>query len=262
MRRKVVITGGSGNVATMMRPHLDDDFDVVLADIVAPSTPLGDRERFVDVTIADLDALTDAFESAHLVVHLAGFPQERTWPEIVETNITGTYNVLEAARRARVDSVLLASSIHAVGFASVDEARSSSELPPRPDTFYGVAKAALEALGRLYADRFDMTVVSARIGTAEPHPSSARSLSTWISPADLARLVAAVASTDQRGGHVIWAISANTRRWTTTGAGERIGFHPLDDAEVAAGAVDTANSFTGDTRLGAAFTTLPLGEAW
>ena len=46
--------------------------------------------------------------------------------------------------------------------------------PPRPDSYYGWTKAAMESLGRLYADRFGMAVFALRIGglhrPARPDP--------------------------------------------------------------------------------------------
>lgn len=107
-----------------------------------------------------------------------------------------------------------------------------------------------------------MTVVSARFGTVEARPSSIRSLGTWVSPADIARLIDAVATTSAGGGHVVWGISANSAGLVDHSAGEAIGFHPLDDA--ADFAVDVVPRPDDDRSglLGAQFTTWPLGEAW
>ncbi len=48
------------------------------------------------------------------------------------------------------------------------------DAPPRPDTYYGVAKVTMEALGSLYADRYGMDVVCLRIGSAFPEPTTVR----------------------------------------------------------------------------------------
>ena len=53
---------------------------------------------------------------------------------------------------------------------------SRVDVPPRPDTFYGVAKVAAEALLRLYADRYGIDAVACRIGSfqrAPEHPAAA-----------------------------------------------------------------------------------------
>jgi hypothetical protein len=71
-----------------------------------------------------------------------------------------------------------------------------------------------------------------RIGSCFEVPSNVRHLSTWLSPDDAARLMDNCLRTDNGGFHLIWGVSANTRRWWSLKAGEQIGFQPVDDAEV------------------------------
>ena len=79
---------------------------------VADERP-GEEQVVADVT--DLAAMVDATQGASAVVHLAGIAGESTWPAISHANIEGTYAALEAARRAGVQRVVLASSNHATG---------------------------------------------------------------------------------------------------------------------------------------------------
>jgi len=88
---------------------------------------------------------------------------------------------------------------------------------------------AIEALGRLYHDRYGMNVVCLRIGDCADEPSDPRDLAVWLSPDDAARLVEAAVSAT--GWHVVWGVSANTRRWWSTRGGLEIGYRPRDDAE-------------------------------
>ncbi len=226
----ILITGGSGELATAIRPMLDPG-GCRLLDLVEPTTPLRPGETFVRGDLTDLDAMTEACRGADLVVHLGGRRQECEFEELLRVNIGGTRAVLEGARRAGVHRVLLASSVHAVGYATVAEAQRDVVVQPRPDSYYGVAKVALEALGSLYADRFALTVVSARIGAFLERPADRRGLSLWCSPGDLARLVRLCARLDRPGHHVVWGVSANSRAWVRPDAGSVIGFHPRDDAE-------------------------------
>ena len=68
---------------------------------------------------------------------------------------------------------------------------SRSTCRPRPDTFYGVAKVAAEAVMSLYADRYGLDVVSCRIGSFRPEPRTVRHLATWLSHDDCVRMVEA-----------------------------------------------------------------------
>lgn len=118
--------------------------------------------------------------------------------------------MLEAARRAGVPRMILASSNHAVGFHPYAEGLVPDYLFPRPDTFYGVSKATNEALGSLYHDRHGMEVLCVRIGACIDRPRNHRMLSMWLSPDDCARLMEALLSTPDPGFRVLWG-SASSR---------------------------------------------------
>ena len=102
---------------------------------------------------------------------------------------------------------------------------------PRPDTFYGVAKVAAEALLSLYVDRLGIDAVACWIGSFLDEPTTWRALSTWLSPDDCVRMVEAALTAPAPGYAVIYGISANTRGWWDLEPGRRLGYEPLDDAE-------------------------------
>ncbi|MFC8597129.1 NAD-dependent epimerase/dehydratase family protein [Isoptericola sp. NPDC057191] len=72
--------------------------------------------------------------------------QEREWADILAVNVDGTRAVCEAVRRAGMGRLLLASSVHAAGFLPT-ESPIVGMPAPRPDTHYGVGKAALDEVG-------------------------------------------------------------------------------------------------------------------
>jgi nucleoside-diphosphate-sugar epimerase len=229
----IALTGGAGMIASTLRPFLRGaGYRTRLIDLVEPAEPLGENESAWLGSVADAGFMARALEGADAVIHLGGIHREKPWEQILGTNVTGTYVTLEAARGNGIKKVLLASSTHAVGFWPVSEAAQDEVLPPRPDTLYGFSKVAMEALGSLYADKYGMKIVCARIGTGGDRPANARSMSTWLSPGDTFRLVEATLN-DQGlpGNHIIWAVSNNTRGWANLSAGRRIGFDPQDDAE-------------------------------
>jgi uronate dehydrogenase len=229
----IALTGASGMIAGSLRPFLQrGGYPVRLIDLVAPSGPLAANETAWVGSVSDAAFMDVALSGADAVIHLGGIHREKPWAQILETNVTGTYVTLEGARRAGIRKVLLASSTHAVGFRPVQEAAQEGVLAPRPDTLYGFSKVAMESLGSLYADRYAMKIVCARIGTGGDRPNNTRSLSTWLSPGDAFRLVeASLTDLGLPGNHIIWAVSNNTRGWADLSAGRRIGFDPQDDAE-------------------------------
>lgn len=234
----ILITGASGAIGGSVRSHLArEGRSLRLLDLSPPDEP----EPGADVVVAsitDTDAMRAACEGVDAVIHLGANSTEAPWSEILANNIDGTRGVLDAARLAGVPRVVLASSNHAAGFWSRDEAPPEglpADASPRPDTYYGVSKVTMEALGRLYHTRFGMDVLCPRIGSFTPRPGNLRALATWLSPDDTGRLFEASLTAPDPGFRVFWGISRNTRRWWSLAAGEEIGYHPVDDAELFAG---------------------------
>lgn len=243
MTGPVLLTGAAGRIGTVLRGGLPERGWALRSLDVVPLTDARPGEEQVVADVTDLAAMTDAADGAGAVVHLGGISGESTWAAISHVNIDGTQCVLEAARQAGVPRVVLASSNHATGFTP----RPSSGLlgeddgRPRPDTFYGVSKVAMEALGSLYADRYGLDVVCLRIGTATPEPTTTRHLATWLSPRDQVDLVDAALRAPAPGFAVVWGVSANTRGWWDLAAARALGYQPVDDAEPYAAALTEAH---------------------
>jgi uronate dehydrogenase len=248
---RVLLTGAAGTIGSALHERLPSyGWELRLFDRVATTDGV-----VGDVTSPDdLDA---AVAGVDAIVHLAGQPTEAPWPVVRAANIEGTLQVFEAARRAGVRRVVYASSNHAVGFTPMGE-DLPADLPPRPDTLYGVSKVFGEALGRYYADRYGLQVACLRIGTFEDRPSHVRSLSTWLSPDDAARLVDACLRAAALEYAIVWGISANTRRMWSLDAGRALGYEPRDDAEDHAADVEVG-AHPSDAYLGGGFTSSGFG---
>ncbi|ONI79365.1 NAD-dependent dehydratase [Actinosynnema sp. ALI-1.44] len=239
MTQRILITGAAGGVGTLMRTRLAaDDRILRLLDIAElPAAGADEQVEIIQASVTDTDAMERACAGVDAVIHLGGHSLEQVWSKILDVNINGTYVVLEAARRQGVKRVVLASSNHAVGFVEKARGEAGDYEFPRPDTNYGVSKVALEALGSLYADRYGMDVICVRIGSCFEKPKDVRMLSTWLSPADGARLFEACLATPDPGFRVIWGISDNTRRWFSLDEGRKLGYESQDDSEVYAAEV-------------------------
>jgi uronate dehydrogenase len=235
---------------------------------VADLGEAGPGEQLVAASVTDPAAMADACSGADAVIHLAGLSGEAPWEQTVEVNIGGTYTVLEAARGAGVPRVILASSNHAVGFRRIDEAGPAglpADSSPRPDTYYGVSKAAMEALGSLYHSRFGIDVIVLRIGSFFETPLSLgpRGLASWLSPDDGARLFEACLAAPEPGYRIVWGVSDNTRRIFSLTEAQELGYTSYDDAEAYADQLADAPAPTGieAETVGGPFCTAPLGVA-
>jgi dihydroflavonol-4-reductase len=84
---------------------------------------LFNRIEFVNGDMLQYDSLLDAFEGADMVIHAAGMvsfdPHERK--KVIETNVTGTANVVNACIECRVKQLGYVSSVAAIGNAADGE---------------------------------------------------------------------------------------------------------------------------------------------
>jgi uronate dehydrogenase len=267
--QRILITGAAGGVGQLMRPRLRRDGRVLrLLDLVAPApAEPGEQVELVTGSVTDPAAMAAACEGVDAIIHLGGHSRETAWADTVEVNINGTHTVLEAARLAGVPRIVLASSNHAAGFREIADAGPAglpADSSPRPDTYYGVSKAAIEALGSLYHSRFGLDVIAVRIGSCfeTPLPLGPRGLLTWLSPDDGARLFEACLAAPSPGYRIIWGVSDNTRRICSLVEAEALGYKSLDDAERFADqllAGDGAEQLRFPYLGGTAFCTAPLG---
>ncbi|MGH3722113.1 MAG: NAD-dependent epimerase/dehydratase family protein [Pseudonocardiaceae bacterium] len=256
MSERILITGAAGAIGTILRPRMARPGRILrLLDIAPlPQAQPGERVETVEADITDLAAMRNAAEDVDAIIHLGGISHESDWHRILHTNIYGTYTVLEAARRAGVPRVILASSNHAVGFHPYSDELVPDYLFPRPDTYYGVSKATNEALGSLYHDRHGMNVLCVRIGSYCETPRDHRMLSMWLSPDDCARLMEALLSTPNPGFRVLWGISANSRGRFSLDEARALGYQPQDDAEQYANTLPPPSVSEADRYIGGSYT--------
>lgn len=265
---RLLITGGAGKVAALLRPRLKREGRVVrLLDIAEP-TDLGEDEEFTRGSLTDPDVLAQAVRDVDAIIHMGGQSRESDARDVLESNIYGTYLLFEAARHAGVKRVLLASSSHAVGFHARGDEPLPGDVPVRPDTLYGWSKAAMEACARLYVDRYGMDVICLRIGMWFPTPPGLRGLAVWLSPDDGARMVEACLSAPSPGFRAIWGVSRNTRGWWSLAEGEKLGYFPRDDSERYAAEIiakEGEPDYDNDpdlNRAGGPWCDIPLGEKY
>jgi uronate dehydrogenase len=225
-------------VRKALRPEAER---LVLLDRL-PMEPEAGNEQVRTVDLRDADGVAAALKGADRVLHLGGIPDEAPLPELLETNVLGTHHVLEAARRAGIDRVVLASSNRVTGFYPNGHLTGPDE-PIRPDGLYAVSKTAVESLGRLYADKFGLSVICLRIGSFESAPSEPRHLSTWLSPRDAVGFVrAALSAPESTRFATVYAVSANTRRFWQLPDPAVLPYVPVDDAESYAAGIPGADT--------------------
>ncbi|MEU6972766.1 NAD(P)-dependent oxidoreductase [Kitasatospora aureofaciens] len=227
----VALTGAAGNIGSAVREALRSEARRLILLDRAPLRAEADNEDVRTVDLRDPAAVESALAGADQVLHLGGIPDEAPLADLLDVNVLGTQHVLEAARRTGIARVVLASSNRVTGFYPVGHLTTPQD-PVRPDGLYGVSKAAVEALGRLYADKFGLSVICLRIGSFEPAPTEPRHLATWLSPRDaVGYVLAALTAPPIVRFATGYAVSANTRRFWATPDPAVLDYAPVDNAE-------------------------------
>ncbi len=142
------------NVRALIREH----------SIVEHLKPFED----VDYIIGDLEdkeSLAKLVEDVDVVIHLAHFPGPvQTADELVRANVNGSFDLLEAARKAKVKQFIFMSACTIFGeiLPTVDEDHPLDENHPvKPGSLYGAIKSSIEAFCFSYqkSRAFEVTIL-------------------------------------------------------------------------------------------------------
>lgn len=163
---RVLVTGACGFVGRHVQAELSaNGHEVIGLDLQAASgTPPPARMVTANITDAGQMVKVIADIAADACVHLAGlaFAGGVDPQTILNANLVGTTNVLEAFRRAKSRArLLIVSSAHVYGMKA-RPAPIREDDPLNPDTFYSIAKMAADRISLLYAEKFGLDIMVAR----------------------------------------------------------------------------------------------------
>lgn len=166
----VLVTGGAGFIGSHLLEGLLARGDTVR---VLDNFSTGRRENLealpgtpevLEGDLRDRDRVREALQGVELVFHEAGFvssPKSMESPQACyESNVTGTENLLEAAREARVRRVVIASSAAVYGDSQALPLEENT--PLRPLSPYAASKQIGEIYSGLYSRSFGTEVVALR----------------------------------------------------------------------------------------------------
>jgi UDP-glucose 4-epimerase len=191
---KIVVTGGAGFIGSHLVDRLlaKEDNEVVVFDNLSRGRLSNVAQhranphfQLIEGDVRNTAAIADVVRGATTVYHLAAQPpvlgshSDRT--PAFETNVVGTFNVLQAVARAGVERVLFASSLQVYG--------EPINLPVQEDSpllaisSYGAGKVAGEAFCRAFRRELGVHVSILRFANVYGPRDTDRVIALWIDQA-------------------------------------------------------------------------------
>lgn len=166
---RLLVTGGWGQLGKHVVEELKEDYDIT---ILGRAKPKNNQYQFIEASIANFKDVKKALKDTETVIHLAAIPIDTgEVHKIWETNVTGTFNLLEAAAQSGVKKIIIASSIDAYGFEFWSKPFTPNYLPLdekhpcKPDDSYGMSKLIGEKLCYGYSRRYGIQIICLRLAT-------------------------------------------------------------------------------------------------
>ena len=168
--KRLLVTGGAGFIGSNFVNFVEGrrpSWDVVVLDNFSTGSFRnleGAKCEVIEGSVVDYPTVSKAVEGVDMVVHLAAIgsvPRSIQQPQAShDANITGTFNVLDAARSAGVSYVVVASSSSVYG-GNPKNPRAEADLL-MPLSPYAVTKLATEAYANAYRESFGLSTLAFR----------------------------------------------------------------------------------------------------
>jgi hypothetical protein len=259
----VLLTGATGYIAGQLLPAFRERYDLRLTDVRGTNR---DGQAVEGVVVTDLlegdrATIEPLVAGVDTIVHCAYY---RPTGDDPQSQYDGERRNVDMAQR--IYQLALDHGVRRVVAASTNQAAKWYEQPyyakrrdrvtpedyPRPDNFYGWAKAAYETLGFLYAcgslgRKLEVILlrivapreIDARNFADKPLARYIRDLTGYISQRDIQQLFCKSIETpdiaDEHGVpfHIFYGVSNNARTfWSIDNARKVIGYDPQDDSEL------------------------------
>lgn len=174
--KRVLVTGSTGAIGHPVAQHLRKRGHSVRGFARRPTPDLDD---FVTGDLGNKDAVRSAVAGTDTIIHLGAYPNPADFVEVLlNPNVIGLYNVLEAAAEFQVERVVLASTLQVVTGHRMDMQTVKISDGPAPLNHYALTKAWAEVAGEMYARNHGFSVISVRIGWLPRNPREAAQLAS------------------------------------------------------------------------------------
>jgi len=172
---KVIVTGGAGFIGSHLVDRLCDDKKIkkiyVLDNLrdgtkknlsLSISNP---KVKIIKTDIRNFDSIKNHFKNTDVVFHLAAVadivPSIEEPKEYFDSNVIGTFNVLEASKKASVKKIIYAASSSCYGIPKKYPTSEKSKIDPRYP--YALTKYIGESLVEHWSKIYKLNFISLRL---------------------------------------------------------------------------------------------------
>jgi len=162
---RILVTGSSGQLGAEVARQFAPEHELIGLDVRPGewTTTVGD--------VTDAGLIADLMRGVDVVIHIASLHAphvgQRSTQDFIDTNITGTLRLLEAASAAHVRRFVYTSTTSVYGYSLVPDGREAvwvtEDLPTRPRDIYDITKLAAEELCRLFARDHNLAAICLRV---------------------------------------------------------------------------------------------------
>lgn len=165
---KILITGAAGGIGSLIAEELSQKHDLILVD----NYRNGFKENLQGFQIHEIDICKPVFiefvekNKPDMILHLAAITSlpdcEINKIECIDINVSGTVNVLEAARNSGVQKIIFASTSAIYENNDKSEAPFHENLQVNPLLFYCMSKKMAEDVCQAYVKNYGMNIMILR----------------------------------------------------------------------------------------------------
>ena len=166
-KNKVIVTGGAGFIGSHLADALverGDEVQVIDNLFTGKRENVNPKARFHEIDIRDYEKLLPVFQGVDYVFHLAALARVQPSIEDPKTsedvNVTGTLNVLLAAREGGAGRVIYSASSSAYGNQEVLPFKE--DMTPQPISPYALQKYVGELWSALFSKIYGLRTISLR----------------------------------------------------------------------------------------------------
>ena len=227
---RILITGAGGTLGTALAPALAEaGHEPILFDVQSLQTPYA----FVQGDVRKAQDVRAAARGVEFIVHTAAIHgihlRDHTPQDFYDLNLTGSFNVWEAAVEMGVRGLVFSSTMGVYKSHNAPGAGGRmalhEDLTPQPGDIYGFTKVAGEEMCRFYGRKHGIPSVALRFGMFVPEPFFRYGIRLLYGGVDTADVVGSVLAS-------IDALTSGKLKWEAFNVESEVPFREEDEPQL------------------------------